>query len=939
MKYSSIFFLQLLLVLGLTQSVLGQNTVVTDRINEEADRAPLSRIQKAADKALREGDHYSAMRYYRRLLQFDSANTQLLRDYAEAAMGFSALDSAAWAYDRLITLNALGNDAMPVLRLAEIKYRQSNFGEAKLIYERFLTEKPSGVGEAAFAAAKRGVDDCIWAEGVADNTDLETPVAPVPELNTPHSEYSPYPLGDNLYFSSYRFPYTNDNHNPERRVIQVIEAVPGPDSMGLRKADEFNMPVNRDQQHTAHVTFNTDRTAMYCSVCKFENTAGIRCALYVRKREGNGWGKAVRLPNSINTPGYTTTEPSIGRAPDTQGDVLYFVSDRPNGKGKRDIWYSNIMADSFSYPINAGILNTSGEDVTPFYHSNSGVLYFSSDGHRSLGGLDIYKATGQRNSWSAPEHMGVPLNSGANDAFFALTEDGSTAYLSSNRAGSINLSEEACCYDIYRATLVKPKALVQIFDKSTGKPLYYSTVRLIQINPDGSTEEIKLDLGKDFERPLELVPGRKYRLIADKDRFTSDTLDFDTPRSTWKEPLVKKLYLIPAKVNLVVRVLDKQDNTPINGATIRLRDYGGVKPDGIAPSVREESNPNDNTYYYGLEFDHRYRATAGKAGYTTDSTDVVSTIGMSTPQTIERTILLSRGVAFRGWALNKLTRDTLYGVTFKLTELPPTPEKEKTFLNPLGIPAYETVVSYEKRYMFTASKLGYTSDTARFTTIGLPKIDFQKVTRELQLLPLDLNAYLPIKLYFDNDEPDKRTMATTTKRQYQPTYIDYFRRKKEFIDIFTAPLSGADKQEAADSLDAFFERDVRTAGWNRLFAFSEALYAMMERGDSIVLTLKGFASPRAASKYNLALTSRRVSSVHNHFNEFDGGIYKRFVDNGQLVIELAPMGELPAPGVSDVINDPRRSVFSVGASRQRRLEIIGVEVNKVKSEVRQVPRK
>lgn len=939
MKYANIFFLHIIFLFGLTQSVSSQNTVVTDRVNEEADRAPLPRIKKAADNALRDGDYYSAMRYYRRLLHFDSTDTELLQTYAKAAMSFSALDSAAWAYERLIALHQLGADALPVLGLAQIKYRQSNFGEARLIYERFLMEKPSGVGEAAFAAAKRGLDDCTWAEEVADNTDLETPVAPVPELNTEHSEYSPYPLGENLYFSSYRYPYNNDPHNPERRVIQVIEAVPGPDTMVLRKVDEFNMPVNRDQQHTAHVTFNTDRSAMYCSVCKFVNSAGIQCALYVRKREGNGWGKAMRLPDAINAPGFTTTEPSVGRAPDTDADVLYFVSDRPNGKGGRDIWYANIMADSFSRPINAGIVNTSGEDVTPFYHSNSGILYFSSDGQRTLGGLDVYKATGQRSSWSAPEHMGVPINSGANDAFFALTEDSHVAYLSSNRAGSMNVSEEACCYDIYRATLVKPKALVQIFDKSTGKPLLYTTIRLIEINPDGSTEEIKIDLANLHERELELMPGRKYRLIGDKDRYTSDTLDFETPRAAWKEPLVKKLYLMPAKVNLIVRVLDKESKEPINGATMRFCDYGSAKADGSKPFVHDTVHPLDNNFFYGLEFDHRYRATATKAGYTSDSTDVVSTIGMSTPQTIEKTVYLTRGVAFRGWALNKLTRDTLYGVSFKLIELPPTPEKEKLWMNPLGVPAYESIVSFEKRYMFTASKAGYTSDTARFTTIGLPKIDFQKVTRELQLLPLELNAYLPIKLYFDNDEPDKRTLAKTTDRQYQPTYIDYYRRKKEFIDVFTAPLTGADKQEATDSLDVFFERDVKTGGWNRLFAFSEALYAMMERGDSIVLTLKGFASPRAASTYNLNLTSRRVSSVHNHFNKFDGGIYKRFVDNGQLVIELAPMGETNPEGVSDVITDPRRSVFSVGASKQRRLEIVGVEVNKVASEIRLVPRK
>ncbi len=298
MKYASIFFLHILFVLGLTRSALGQSTAVTDRINEDTDRAPLPRIEKAANKAMREGDHYSAMRYYRRLLHFDSTNVPVLRNYIDVSMRFSTLDSAAWACERLIALNELGNDALPLLRLAEIKYRKREFAEAQLIYNRLLLERPTGVGEAAFATAQRGLDACTWAESVPYNTEFETLPRAVRELNSTnpeHSEYSPYPLGDKVYFSSYRFPYEKDPHNPERRVVQVIEAVPGPaDTMVLRKADEFNLPVNRDQQHTAHVTFNTDRTAMYCSVCKFVNSTDLQCALYVRKREGNGWGKARR---------------------------------------------------------------------------------------------------------------------------------------------------------------------------------------------------------------------------------------------------------------------------------------------------------------------------------------------------------------------------------------------------------------------------------------------------------------------------------------------------------------------------------------------------------------------------------------------------------------------------------------------------------------------
>ncbi len=113
--------------------------------------------------------------------------------------------------------------------------------------------------------------------------------------------------------------------------------------------------------------------------------------------------------------------------------------------------------------------------------------------------------------------------------------------------------------------------------------------------------------------------------------------------------------------------------------------------------------------------------------------------------------------------------------------------------------------------------------------------------------------------------------------------------------------------------------------------FSEVLYEMLTRGDSIEITLKGYASPRAGAKYNKNLTDRRVSSVYNHFDIFDGGIYKRFVVSKQLVILREANGEAKAPpGISDNIKDERKSIYDVRASRERRLEIIGVKVNKEK---------
>lgn len=248
-----------------------------------------------------------------------------------------------------------------------------------------------------------------------------------------------------------------------------------------------------------------------------------------------------------------------------------------------------------------------------------------------------------------------------------------------------------------------------------------------------------------------------------------------------------------------------------------------------------------------------------------------------------------------------------------MLELPDEREVDE-YISPLG-KNHQTTVAYEKRYRIIATKDGFSADSVDFTTVNLPKLDFQTIVKQLVLRPLNLPDYLPIPLYFDNDEPDKRTLAITTDREYRAVYGDYIRRKEEFISKFTEGLADNELKNATDTLDVFFERDVR-GGWNKLMEFSEVLYEMLSRGDSIEITLKGYASPRAGTQYNKNLTDRRVSSVYNHFDLFDGGIYKRFVVSKQLVIKREANGETKAPpGISDNIQDERKSIYDVRASR------------------------
>ena len=105
-----------------------------------------------------------------------------------------------------------------------------------------------------------------------------------------------------------------------------------------------------------------------------------------------------------------------------------------------------------------------------------------------------------------------------------------------------------------------------------------------------------------------------------------------------------------------------------------------------------------------------------------------------------------------------------------------------------------------------------------------------------------------------------------------------------------------------------------------------ALKKELELGRSLELAIKGYASPLADTRYNLALGSRRVSSVENELLNYEGGIFRSYVQSGQLIINDISFGEETSPSdVSDQVRDKRNSIFSVRASKERRVQIVRIE--------------
>ncbi len=165
---------------------------------------------------------------------------------------------------------------------------------------------------------------------------------------------------------------------------------------------------------------------------------GVRqLQLYQSVKKDGHWSEMVLLPG-INVAGHSSSHAVLSR----EGDVLYFVSDRPGGLGQSDLWYCEKQADgSWGAPVNCGSrINTVAAETFPTINEE-GILYFSSKGYPGLGGYDIYRAKGEKAQWETPENMKAPFNSSADDIGLVLKDNGYEGYLASNKKGGMGLDD------------------------------------------------------------------------------------------------------------------------------------------------------------------------------------------------------------------------------------------------------------------------------------------------------------------------------------------------------------------------------------------------------------------------------------------------------------------------------------------------------------------
>jgi hypothetical protein len=185
-------------------------------------------------------------------------------------------------------------------------------------------------------------------------------------------------------------------------------------------------PLNA-KGHDAAVALSPDGQTLFTFVSN--NDAGD---LFMSSLNGTEWSKSVRLNKNINTAEW---EGSCSISSD--GRFLYFASERSGGLGGRDLYVSEKINGDWGPAVNLGPgINTPYNEDAPFIHPDGITLFFSSEGHKSIGGYDIMYSIKKDNEWIEPISMGIPLNTTEDDRFYVINAKGDRGYFSSNRGGA-----------------------------------------------------------------------------------------------------------------------------------------------------------------------------------------------------------------------------------------------------------------------------------------------------------------------------------------------------------------------------------------------------------------------------------------------------------------------------------------------------------------------
>ncbi len=314
------------------------------------------------------------------------------------------------------------------------------------------------------------------------------------------------------------------------------------------KSVNLGSPINTQNNEGAQ-SISADGMHLYFTACGRQNGLGS-CDIYYARRAGEAWSEPVNLGPPVNS-GAWESQPSI--SPD--GKTLYFASNRAGSTGRMDIWVSHQRPNNrWSEPENIGpVINTSGREMSPFIHPDNKTLFFTSDGHPGMGGLDLfYTRKDDQGKWQTPVNLGYPINTFNDEMSLVVGASGKEAYFASEQPGGEGGSD-LYFFELYEEARPNPVTYMKgiVFDADNRRRLEARFELIDLVSGEMIVQAGSNPRTGEFLVPIPVMTNLGLNVWRDGYLFFSENFSFDDVR-TGVDPHLYDIPLQPIRAGETV---------------------------------------------------------------------------------------------------------------------------------------------------------------------------------------------------------------------------------------------------------------------------------------------------------------------------------------------------------------------------------------------------
>lgn len=525
-------------------------------IPKEVHAARPGKMKHLAEHSFKMGDPYTALFYYELVVKKHPDDVEahyqlaelhrITRNYSEAEKHYlEVYNKSPEKYPFVLYYEAV------------MQKMQGKYEEAEKNLTKFRKSGRS-LGDKQFQKhVRKEIQGCRDGMSFVEFPNNYSVVNAGNEINHPHAEFSPLVIDstkmifgslreDSLHY--YDVSFEHQDVQPKRKLYFA-------EKMNNHWETTEELSLLKENLHLGKIAYSSLTYTYYFTGCEQSAKTGVRCDLYTAKVENGKIGEIEKMPSPVNGLGINTTQPAVRMDTARKMDLLYFASERPGGQGGLDIYYTYYQKRQkrWKEPRNMGrLINTPDTDCSPYFDNYTGSLFFSSDGHATMGGLDVFQSRFIDKRFQRPINVGAPINSPQDDLDFVLGSDTTSGFVVSNRPGGTPYFHETCCDDIWEFKALPPKPFncdlaLSVSGEADTIP---SDFQIVLATEDLKTHKITMDTLtlEDGRLNFPLDKDRRYTFRYKGSGIVTDSLEFVTGHN--------------AKTNSVSRVIELEKDEP-----------------------------------------------------------------------------------------------------------------------------------------------------------------------------------------------------------------------------------------------------------------------------------------------------------------------------------------------------------------------------------------